>query len=321
MDKNGNTLSVSPYNKGEGFNLNLFVYSQKECVKFIPGVLNSVTLINDLQPRGLKPFDYSTLCSHNNLKFTYVDKAIISSGENNGNNNGNNGGDGSNNENNEEGNNNNNNGNNNGNNENGNNENNGENGSNNENGGNNGENGNSGENNGGGVEEGGNGGGSSGNKDDDYELIVHGVISDTYPKKYDRNNSLTYSGLYFQIRIEDSNQKDPDLVSYLYEELDIGNQATYNKTSSTGYNNTYCGSFGNHSSCGDLNFDDFFDAINNADETITDGATITLTKTNTSSEQERKKREKQVEAVCKQMTCTDGVNSNGVNVIYITPKK
>lgn len=77
VDKNGNSLTISPYNTGEGFNINMSFTSNDVCLKFIPTVIDKVSLINNNDPSKLTPSDYSKICDgQSGVTLTYIDKYI-----------------------------------------------------------------------------------------------------------------------------------------------------------------------------------------------------------------------------------------------------
>lgn len=138
---------------------------------------------------------------------------------------------------------------------------------------------------------------------------MNGINVETFPDKFNRDNTLSIAGNDFNMKITESNQGD-SLVNYISKELGISDQIKTN-TSSTGYTNSTCGAFSNSSTCGNISVDKILGAILSAPDSVKEGAKLTMG-TNVSKEN--------VNAICSTFSCSTQLNSNGYPEIVVDIK-
>lgn len=71
VDFLGSNFAISSYNSGKGFSFKISNISTSSCMKLIPSIQNSFSLINDTTASTLSPTDFYSLCSNNDLTLTY----------------------------------------------------------------------------------------------------------------------------------------------------------------------------------------------------------------------------------------------------------
>lgn len=71
VDFLGSNFEISSYNSGKGFSFKISNISTSYCMKLIPSIQNSFTLINDTTASTLSPTDFYSLCSNNDLTLTH----------------------------------------------------------------------------------------------------------------------------------------------------------------------------------------------------------------------------------------------------------
>lgn len=142
----------------------------------------------------------------------------------------------------------------------------------------------------------------------DTGVNFSGVQFEKFNPKYNKTDSLSINGNGFSMKLS-QDSKDGNLMDYIISDLGVKDQFTNNTNiTSTGYQQSRCGSFSNNSSCGNITMDSILNSLKEAPDSIKNGTTVVLSGTGTED----------ISKICASFKCEVGKNENGISVTYLT---